>query len=281
MKIKKCFGFYVWFLMFAFILSSCASTQTYKTMGLTETPQPVIEKQIKIFERGEAITDNFQILGKVTINCNTGVSKKNAIKEMKRISSQSGANGIVDIHRGPGCAWRVDAGVHYNGLMVKWLQPDQKAMALKSKFLLSRLPIKNPESQGEILVLENHWGYGVPFMDFQWINTLTFKGYYVLPEYTGNSSSLSENAQLLIRTEISSNSASTDLLPTLLIGLGRDYDSELNIQVIDKESGEIIKEKQTKGHRFQDWIQMIAESGSDIAIGEAINEALKDLPKIE
>ena len=281
MSIKNVFILDLLFILSISILSGCASTQVYKKILLTDNQQPVTEEQIRILERGDDITGNFQILGKVTVNCNTGISKKSAIKEMKKIASQNGANGIIDIHRGPGCAWRYDAGTHYNGLLVKWTSSDDQTVQLENKFLVSRLPMRNPGSPNEIIVSENHSGYGVPFMDFQWINTLTFKGYYVLPEYSEDDSLLSEKAQLLIQVEPISNSSSTDPLTTMVVGLGRDYEVELKIQIIEKETGKIIKEKKAKGDRFQSWIQMIAESGSDIAIGEAINEAIKDLPSID
>ena len=281
MSIKKFCNQCLWFSIVILILSGCASTQTYKTIGFVSSSKPVTEQQIKIFERGESITDNFQILGKVTVNCNTGISKGNAIKKMKAIAFQNDSDGIIDIHRGPGCAWRIDAGVHYNGLMVKWLPPDIPSKKLEKNFLVSRFPMMNPKSIEKTLVLKNEWGYGVPLMDFPWVNTLVFKGYYVLPEYTGDGSSLSEKAQLLIKVETVSKSGSIAPLSTLAYGLTWDYDAKVIVKLIDKESGTILEEKHTKGEKFQHWLSMIVESGSDLAMGDAINEAVKDLPNIE
>ena len=273
--------FHPGFLFFLIVLSGCASTHTYKTMGVATDSQPTAEKQITVFQRGDAITENFQILGKVTVNCNTGISQGSAIKQMKTIAAQSGADGIIDLHLGPGCQWRHDAGVHYNALMVKWLPPGTPTNALEKKFLISRLPIVDPKSPDKKLVLKNVRGYGLPLMDFPWANTLIFKGYYILPEYSEDNA-LSKQAQLLVKADLISNSQSLSLI-TLINGvanLSKDYEAELNIEMIDRESGVVIKEERSKGEAFQHWISSLIESGTELALGKAINEALKDLPDI-
>ena len=269
------------FLFVLILLSGCASTQTYKTMGVATSSQPTTEEQIKVFERGDAITENFQILGKVTVNCNTGISEGGAIKEMKTIAAGNGADGIIDFHRGPGCQWRYNAGVHYNALMVKWLPADTPAKELEKKFLISRLPIADMESPDKTLELKNVTWYGLPLMDFPWANTLIFKGYYILPEYSEDNV-LSQKAQLFVKAELVSDSQSISLVSLIngVHNLSIGYEAELNIQLIDRESGAVIKEERSQGDAFQHWISSIVESGSELAMGTAINEALKEVPAI-
>ena len=272
------------------LLSGCASTQVYKTVGLSETFPPIASDQVKVFERNEPVVENFQTIGKVTVNCNTGVSKKNAILKMQETASQQGADGIVDFHHGPGCQWRYDAGVHYSGLMVKWQAPDAPKKPLDTKFIVTRLPIINSTAPDEKMRFKNAIGYRFPMIDFPWMNDLVFKGYYVLPECDNSPGStdnanakLCQEAQFLVKASLLSESASMNVVVAVVHGVassGLDHDAVLNVELIDSESGKTVIAKQEAGSAFKQWFSGIVESGSELAAGEAIKTALQDVQQV-
>ena len=117
----------------------------------------------------------------VRLSRKTGVSKKNAAKMMQQVAAEMGADAVIDMHKGPGCSWRWDAGMHYSGIAVKHLENGKKAKPLDNPFVIFRLPIEDPKKPGEYLFVKNHTWENFPFADFPWVNRAVFKGYHVLP----------------------------------------------------------------------------------------------------
>lgn len=289
-----CFKNFIHVCFFSFfLLMGCASKQVYKTIALEEKLHPIPIEQVKVLNRGMTITENFQIIGKVTVNCNTGISYKDALPLVKKTASQAGADGVIDLHVNAGCQWRYDAGLHWNGLMVKWLPPNAHPKRLDKKFLISLSTIEGQaptitDDPGSSVNIWNPPGSG-PLE-----NTLTFKGYYLLPDCNidsidANNKKLNscEKTQLLLKTSVLSDSTKKSIEPSsgafttiyvTSIGNitdttpGRMREVEVSVDVIDKASGKIILNRETTGQAGGIRI-------SDAKM-KAVAGALNDLPKV-
>ncbi len=162
-------------------MSGCASPVIHKTMGLRYKYPAASPDKVEVVERGDLVTKNRQVIGNVVVDGKFGISKGKAITLMKQTAAEMGANGLIDVHKGPGCKWRYDGGMHYSGIAVKWLAPGQSRQPLDNPFVIYRLPVRDPDEPEEYLFTKNTLGESYPMADFPWVNRAVFKGYHVLP----------------------------------------------------------------------------------------------------
>ena len=276
--------------MGTFILASCAAPKVHQTIALSHRYPGTSATQVEILERGSPTNRNHQIIGKVTVEGTNGVSNSSAKDMAKQTAAEMGADAVIDYHRGPGCERRFNGGMHYSGIAVKWLAPGQARQPLASPFVIYRLPIKDPVS-GNYMFTKNAMGENHPHADRTWVNRAVFKGYHVLPttdvtyrqpinQLRGQSPGQLKNigtpdSQLLLGVDFVSKN-NVDL------GVVSWADAEVQVTVLDKQTGRVVLQKQAKGEHMplpglafnmiQDQLQL--------AVSEAIKNAIEDLPNI-
>lgn len=289
----------VMLLITVMFFAGCGSHEIYKTMALSERCPAVSTDSVQVFERETIVNRNYQLLGQVTVNGKFGIAKKTALSILQEETAKMGGDAIIDAHIGPGCAWRYDAGMHYSGLVVKWLKPGESPKPVDKPFVITRLPIMNPEKPNEPLVLKKV-SLNLPVLDFPWINGVVFKGYYVLPDYKYHLSGVKglqskekaalqkvggKDSQLLLNvSSVVADSHLTVGAAVLDVGLFKEHESYLRVELFNKQSGDVILNNTGKGSFLRLWwMDMMMnkiESGAELSMGKAIKEALNDLPVV-
>ncbi|TAK97743.1 MAG: hypothetical protein EPO07_12805 [Verrucomicrobia bacterium] len=113
----------------------CTPLKSSRTVGLPGLPPVTDVKQVRIVEDMKAVTQPYQIVGKVTsYREGTRVTRSGSIRRLSELAADMGADGIIGVHRNAG-------GGLYSALAVKWLSPGEQPQPLKVPFIVAALPM--------------------------------------------------------------------------------------------------------------------------------------------
>lgn len=164
------------------VLIGCGPLHVNKTVGLPGLP-PVNTSKVTVVENWKDVTRKYQVVGKATIYRNAGgVPKGGAIKQMRAIAGEMGANGVIGLH---------GTTSFRSALMVRWLEPGETSQPVSVPFVVGLLPVKEGQKArgNQEKITEGFLGVLVIAIEP--------KGYYLLPDFVSGFAGGIEEAKSL------------------------------------------------------------------------------------
>lgn len=147
------------------LVTGCGPLHVNRTVGLSGLPT-VEGSRVTVVENWADATKSYQVVGKGSIYRNAGgVPKGGAIKRLRQMAGEMGANGVIGLH---------GTTSFRTGLMVKWLEPGETSRPVTVPFVVGVLPViydtNAPGNNVKIsgILRESLW-------------PVESKGYYLLP----------------------------------------------------------------------------------------------------
>ena len=285
MKTKQLIGFGIAALVLC-LFTGCASPAIYGTSGLKQEYKPVSAKSVQTFKRGESVGRNYQIIDQIALHSFFGVSNGKARKMFRAEAARMGADAVIDIHRGPGNMKFSGGGLHFGGLAVKFLNPEQAAKPLNNSFIIARLPVIDPKTNKPIKLKKKKLNFGLSSMDYYWVFDAEFKGYYVLPPCEDHLTGLTGVKLMTPQQRLQVGGKDTQLLLDasvvghggLHLGIMESDRAQLKVRLYDKKSNKVIFDKSVMADSDQGIIVSMFENNFESAIGIAMKNAIKELP---